>query len=325
MIYFKSRFMGLLSTSICCVPAMASNDLYGPLRSYAQSPMQVVSHTNILRSGHSLPSDFVETYGSGTVASVWAHTDEYALDYYHNQIEIGSKWQINSSWQWELNYRWVFAADNHLDGLTKSFHNLFGIGQNGRDKVDRDRFYIAMPQYDVLEDDFEGQTLANNLSTYLQYQVFQNEHHGLSIGGSLYFNDVAHGTFQGSNFEQGFQINYSYLSDAHAFYSMVGMTFRSDDRALLDLPYRHNTIAVAAGYRYALEDNHHLMFEYHWYQGSTEGPAEFADASNELVLGYRYLMENSALEFLAVENARNMDNSTDIAFTIGYRYIFSSS
>ena len=60
-----------------------------------------------------------------------------------------------------------------------------------------------MPQYDVLEDDFEGQTLANNLSTYLQYQVFQNEHHGLSIGGSLYFNDVAHGTFQGSNFEQG--------------------------------------------------------------------------------------------------------------------------
>ncbi|PFG56022.1 uncharacterized protein DUF3187 [Vibrio sp. ES.051] len=323
MMNFRHRLIGFICASMFSVPAFTSGAQYGPLRSYAQSPMQVVSHTNILRSGHSLPSGLVEAYGSGTVASVWAHTDEYALDYYHNQIEIGSKWQINSRWQWELNYRWVFAADNHLDGLTKSFHNLFGIGQNGRDNVDRDRFYISMRQYDVLEDDFKGQTLANNISTYVQYQVLQNEHHGLSVGGSLYFNDVAHAAFKGSNFEQGFQLNYSYLNDAHAFYSMVGMTFRSNDRALLELPYRHNTVATAVGYRYALEENHHLVVEYHWYQGSTEGPAEFADASNELVLGYRYVMESSAIEFLAVENARNMDNSTDIAFSLGYRYLFS--
>ncbi len=41
-------------------------------------------------------------------------------------------------------------------------------------------------------------------------------------------------------------------------------------------------------------------------------------------MGYRYLMGNSALEIMAIENARNMDNSTDIAFTIGYRYLLSS-
>ncbi len=33
-------------------------------------------------------------------------------------------------------------------------------------------------------------------------------------------------------------------------------------------------------------------------------------------------MENSAIEIMAIENARNMDNSTDIAFTFGYRYLF---
>ncbi|USD48876.1 DUF3187 family protein [Vibrio sp. SCSIO 43153] len=302
----------------------ATSDLYGPLRSYAQSPIQVVSHTNVLRSGYSLPSGYVEAYASGTIASVWAHTSDYSLDYYHNQLELGGKWQINEKWQWELNYRWVFAADNHLDGLTESFHDFFGIGQNGRDEVDKNRFYMSMPEYDILIENFEGETLANNLSTYLQYQLLQNEHHGLSIGGSLYYNDVPHGTFKGTSFEQGLQINYTYqLNSANVFYSMVGMTFRSGDRALKDFPYRHNTAAFASGYRYALKENHHFILEYHWYQGSTEGPSEFADTSNEFVIGYRYLMENSAIEIMAIENARNMDNSTDIAFTFGYRYLFS--
>jgi hypothetical protein len=95
---------------------------------------------------------------------------------------------------------------------------------------------------------------------------------------------------------------------------MAGMTFQNSDRALVYLPSRHNTAAFAGGCRYALEENHHSILEYHWYQGSIEGPSEFADALNEFVIGYRYLMENSA-----IENARNMDNSTDIAFTFGYR------
>lgn len=151
------------------------------------------------------PSGYVEAYGSGTVASVWAHTSDYSLDYYHNQLELGGKWQINEKWQWELNYRWVFAADNHLDGLTESFHDLFAIGQNGRDEVDKNRFYMSMPDYDILIEDFEGETLANNLSTYIQYQIIQNEHHGLSVGGSLYYNDVAHGAFKGNSFEQGYK------------------------------------------------------------------------------------------------------------------------
>lgn len=246
---------------------ICASDLYGPLRSYAQSPVQVVSNTNILRSGYALPSGYVEAYGSGTIASVWAHTSDYSLDYYHNQLELGGKWQIDEKWQWELNYRWFFAADNHLDGLTESFHDLFGIGQNGRDEVDKNRFYMSMPDYDILIEDFEGETLANNLSTYIQYQIVQNEHHGLSVGGSLYYNDVAHGSFKGNSFEQGVQINYTYrFNAANVFYSMAGMTFRNSDKALANFPYRHNTAAFAGGYRYALKNNHHFILEYHWYQ-----------------------------------------------------------
>ncbi len=313
----------ITSLALSPLPVTSAPDFYGPLRTYVQSPMQSVSHTNQLRSGFSLPAQYFEAYGSAAIASVWAHTDEYALDYYHNQLELGGKWQISSHWQWELNYRWVFAADNHLDGLTQSFHDLFGIDQNGRDEVSNNRFYISMPHYDVLGNDFDGQSIANNISTYLQYQFIEDSHHALSLGGSLYYNYVAHGPFKRSNFEQGIQINYSYLNSVHAIYSMIGATFRSDASALINLPYRHTTIALAGGYRYAFGDKHHLLIEYHWNQGSNEGPNEFSDAANEIAIGYRYLMKSSAFEVIATENVRNMDNSTDIALAFGYRHLFS--
>lgn len=132
----KLRWYPAIGTSVLFIssaPVLAAADYYGPLRTYAQAPVQSVSHTNYLRSAFSLPAEYFEASGSAALTSVWAHTDEYALDYYHNQIELGGKWQISDRWQWELNYRWVFAADNHLDGLTKGFHDLFGIDQNGRD------------------------------------------------------------------------------------------------------------------------------------------------------------------------------------------------
>ncbi|HDY7485803.1 TPA: DUF3187 family protein [Vibrio vulnificus] len=301
-----------------------ADDLYGPTRSYAQSPMQSNALSNVLRNARSLPDDSIEAYTSLTAASVWAETNDYMLDYYHNQLEAGARWQVNEQWQWELNYRWTFAADNHLDNLTIAFHDFFGIGQNGRDTVDKHRFYVSVPEYGVDEEGFEGETLSSAISTYVQYQLYQDQHHALSVGGSLYYNDVNSGPFEGSSFEQGLQLNYGYQKEQHAIYAMFGMTHRNKEVSIADIPYRKDTLAFATGYRYAFTRQHHILAEYHIYQGATEGPDDFSDPSNEFVLGYRYVMDSSALEVLMIENARNMDNSTDIAFTFGYRYLFKS-
>lgn len=318
----RLKLLTIMLIGSTSIPTMA-NDLYGPTRSYAQSPMQSNALSNVLRNGRSLPKDYVEAYTSLTVASIWAETSDYMLDYYHNQLEVGAKWQVDEKWQWELSYRWTFAANNHLDNLTQAFHDLFGIGQNGRDLVEKHRFYIAMPEYSINEEGFGGETLSSAISTYLQYQIFQTDHHAFSIGGSLYYNGVNNGPFEGHSFEQGLQANYSYLRGPHAFYSMLGMTTRDKEISIAEIPYRDDTFAFAAGYRYEINSKHHILAEYHTYQGASEGPDDFSDPSNEIVLGYRYVMENSALEVIAIENGRNMDNSTDIAFTLGYRYMFA--
>ena len=92
------------SLILSCAAALASTgvsateDHYGPLRSYAQSPIQSVSLAPVLRSAQQLPQDYTELYGSITGASVWADTENYSLDYYHNQLEVGGKWALSDKW-----------------------------------------------------------------------------------------------------------------------------------------------------------------------------------------------------------------------------------
>ena len=296
---------------------------YGPLNAYAQSPLQSNSLTPQLRSGYSLTESNVEFYANFTAASIWAHTDEYSIDYYQNQVNVGGKWQLDERWQIDLGYRLNYAGDNHLDGLTKSFHQLFGIDQNGRDEASSHQFSISIPQYDIDIEDFQSDTLSSATTLYLQYQWLNEQNHGLSLGGSIYYNHVNSGTFKGSDFEQAVQINYSYRNLSHQLFSTVGLAIHDTERIFTQLTHKQVTLSLILGYQYQIAPNHELHLEYRWYEGAIDTPKSFSEASNEFVLGYRYTMPQSALEISLTENLFNMDNSTDIAFTIGYRYHLS--
>ena len=104
------------------VPSAWANKDYGPLISYTQAPLQSVRLTPMLRSGFPLQEDKLELFTSLTAASIWANSRDYHLDYYQNQRQTGLRWQLTPEWQVELNYRWLFAANNHLDKITINFH-----------------------------------------------------------------------------------------------------------------------------------------------------------------------------------------------------------
>ena len=108
-----------------------ADDGYGPVQSYAQSPFHTNNLSPMLRSGFSMPQSQYELFISGTVSSIWAVTSDYELDYYQNQIALGGKWQLDEKWQLDVHYRWNYAGNNHLDGLTIGFHDLFSLEQNG--------------------------------------------------------------------------------------------------------------------------------------------------------------------------------------------------
>ncbi|MGF1756241.1 DUF3187 family protein [Vibrio makurazakiensis] len=297
-----------------------ANGKYGPLLSYAQSPIQTNSLTPQLRSGLPLTADDVQLYSSFTAASIWIDTPDYHADYYQNQLFVGSKWQANEKWQFDVNYRWGFAANNYLDGPTKSFHDWFGIDQNGRDEVDNHQFTLSMPKYGIDESNFKGDTITSAVSFYGQYQLLETEDYGLSIGSALFYNRVSSGAFKGNNLEQSLQLNYTYLLEKHSFFSSLGFNYRYNHDVIGDFPLDALSWTLIGGYQYQVFEKHQLHAEYRIYEGAEDGHSEFSRLVHEALLGYRYIMDQSALELSLVENMFNMDNSTDIAFTFGFRY-----
>ncbi|MGR5063164.1 DUF3187 family protein [Photobacterium sp. DNB22_13_2] len=293
---------------------------YGPLKTYAQSPLQSNALTPLVRSGFSHAPDTVELYATGTIASVWAHTDDYSADYYQNDLSIGGHWQLNNKWALELDYTWRFAANNRLDSLTEAFHDTFGIGLNGRDEVEKHSFDISVPQYDVEIHNFEGETISNAFSFYTSYQLLENRHHGLSLGGSLYFNYVGSGPFKTSNFEQALQLNYSYQAGKHSVYTLLGVSYRHDDEVLAQIKYNKFAFATGVSYQYQISPKHRFLAEVHVYEGASDATSDLSEPSTEFLLGYRYHTKSGVIELSMIENVFNMDNSTDIAFTVGYRH-----
>ncbi len=294
-----------------------------PMFVYAQSPI----HSNVLstqlRSAQPNRAGSVEFKSSYTQASIWAHTDAYALDYYQNQSNIAIQWQASPVWKTELDYRVVTAKDNGLDSFVMGFHDLFGIGQNGRDEVAEDQFTMDFNNAGVHVSDFEGDDLTNALTFYNELLLYSRGPMSLSAGGSLFYNNVRSGEFARTSFEQGVQLNYSYITSRHNFFSTVGLVHRNGDDYLVgleDLSFENVSASWAIGYEYRFNARHSLLLESLNYQGWATDEPDFSEPSNEVVVGYRYRINQLAIEALMIENIRNMDNSTDIGFTLGLRF-----
>ncbi|MDK9736336.1 DUF3187 family protein [Vibrio sp. D404a] len=288
-----------------------------PMFVYAQSPI----HSNVLstqlRSAEPKRTGSVEFKSSYTQASIWAHTSDYALDYYQNQTHLALEWQASPVWKTELEYRNVTAKDNGLDSFVMGFHDLFGIGQNGRDQVEDDQFSMDFHKAGVSISDFEGDDLTNAVTWYNEVLIVARGPSMLSVGGSLFYNKVKDGQFARSSFEQSVQANYSIVTPRHRIFSTIGLVHRNGNQANVEL--ENFSFSWAVGYEHAFNMRHSLVVESLNYHGWATNDPDFSEPSNEFVLGYRYRLQPVMFEAAMTENIRNMDNSTDIAFTLGLR------
>ncbi|NOI88021.1 DUF3187 family protein [Vibrio sp. 99K-1] len=290
---------------------------------YAQSPI----HSNVLstqlRSAEPNRTGTIEFKSSYTQASIWAHTQAYSLDYYQNQSNIAVQWQASPIWKTELDYRVVTAKDSGLDSFVMGFHDLFGVGQNGRDEVAEDQFTMDFHNAGVHVSDFEGDDLTNAITFYNELLLYSRGPMSLSAGGSLFYNNVRSGQFARTSFEQGVQLNYSYITPRHSFFSTIGLVHRNSDGHLVSderLALENVSASWAVGYEYRWNQRHSFVLESLNYQGWATNDPDFSEPSNEVVVGYCYRLYRLALEALMIENIRNMDNSTDIGFTLGVRF-----
>ncbi|PMG35332.1 hypothetical protein BCU97_16130 [Vibrio splendidus] len=320
------KFRALLTTLIAVLVLfhLPENAKASPMFVYAQSPI----HSNVLstqlRSAQPNRVGAFEFKSSYTQASIWAHTSAYALDYYQNQSNIAIQWQASPIWKTELDYRKVTAKDNGLDSFVMGFHDLFGLGQNGRDEVADNQFTMDFHDAGVHVSDFEGDDLTNAVTFYNELLLYSRGATSLSAGGSLFYNNVRDGQFARTSFEQGVQLNYSYITLRHSVFSTIGLVHRNSDGHFVtdeNLSLENVSTSWAIGYEYRFNRRHSFLLESLNYQGWASNDPDFSEPSNEVVVGYRYRLHQLAVEALMIENIRNMDNSTDIGFTLGFRFL----
>ncbi|WP_394203942.1 DUF3187 family protein [Shewanella waksmanii] len=293
-----------------------------PMQVGAQAPMQASSLTPNLQNAFSQPLGQSKVNMGFTAGSVWAHTEDYTADYYYNTVNVNYQKQQSQRFSWQANWQYQYSGNNHLDTLTIWFHDAFGFDQNGRDQTAKHQNRIIAAQHGVDLVGFDGATLNNALTLSGQYQLWQTAHHAVAVQASLYYNYVPSGDFKKGNFEQAVQVNYSYQYQQHSINTMVGVSYRDDSEVFAGLNYSHTAYAFAVGYNYALSEHHSLAIEYKFFSGASDGDTDLAENANEVVIGYRYQNKRWQFELVSIENIRNMDNSTDIAFALNASYLF---
>lgn len=296
----------------------AAHEIAKPLRTAASSPFQSTRLSTQLQSA--FKDQQAEFYFTNSASSIWAHSNDYSLDYYQTNVTAGMKLPTGEKFTTGIEYQYTWANDNGLDSFVMDFHDLFGVGQNGRDEVEEDGFHVSSERYGVQLDDFEDENLVSALKMELQYHWYQSDTDALSLSGLIYFDQPDEDSFRSDAFEYGLQLNYSKSLSKHSFHSTVGLIKRSDNSSLESIDIVNVTAEIGLGYVYALSESHHFISEYYIFQGALDDDSAFSKPSQEVTLGYRYLFADfSAIELSMTENIGNMDNSTDIMFTLGFR------
>ncbi|MCL1097655.1 DUF3187 family protein [Shewanella gelidii] len=312
------------SAAVVAKPDASSSD-FGPLLIRAQAPLQSSSVSTKIRNAFQSVNH--EVYASASMASIWAINDDYTMDYYQNDLQFGGQYAFESGTKIELTYLYRFAANNHLDSLSIAFHDAIGLGQNGREDVDKHRFVIDAPNYiDAPITDFANETLNNVWELYFEQNLYQSApdslgaHHALSLGATLFYNYVGHGPFADHSFEQSAQLNYSVNFDhQHYLYTLASLSHR-DSTDIENFRFKEWTYSLGAGYQYRYDDKHSFLAEMQIYEGIARDLEDLKESVYEFTLGYRYHYKQGAFEIAMIENVINADNSADIAFTFAYRH-----
>lgn len=300
-----------------------ANDTFGAMEVYSAAPYHATSLTPKLRSG--IQSQRNEVFFSIASGSMWAESPHHKMDYYQNQINLGGKFQVNQRLNVELKYQWLNANDNGLDPITYGFHELFNIGQNGRDEVEYGEYTIESPHGNYY--DFEGANIAKNFSIYADYLIYARGASSVTVGGTLYVGHSDDDVFEHDTFDQSVQLNYGFATSQVQFYSTLGLSFNQNPylESQDSDEYRRKRFNFGMGFNYALAPAHRIILETTISQGALKESStsdEFSKKTFEATLGYRYLWRNMAFELAMVENYINMDNSADIGFVGGVRMQF---
>lgn len=314
---------------------------YGPLALSSQSPFQSLRFSPLPRTPSTLARGQWEVTLAGTWANLWAPDETsglgagdpgaYLLDYETLHGRATVSYGLTNTVEVEAAYeeRHRFAGD--MDGLIQGFHDLFGIDQNGRDQVPRDRLFLFLDPADgrepiLLRDGAHG-LFVRNASLTVQHNVTC----GTETWPALAYAVTGRFNLEAPDLdEEGTDLGLSASAakrwgEVYAYASLAAARFSATSARGLSLTETQWSLLLAGEWRFGPRQS--FVVQYLLTEGALDMDSPrldaFGDASHEVTLGYKVeLIDRGVLEFGLVENIITFDNSPDFGIHLGWTQRF---
>jgi len=337
LMVIKGIFLLILSATVAFAEEISPdcNHGLGTLQMLSQSPAQSLRLTLPMV----VPGDIKPGWGThihSTWTNMWANEKEYLLDYemLDTLLVVSYGFDTRLGITLAFNNRDYFGGE--MDGFIQSFHDLFGLSQDGRDDAPKDRKIVRLfdPQTGQTTAELSAHDLCNNSIDLL---VNYNISHGSQTWPSLNaYGVVSYSLDAADLFKDDNQADFGFgMGSAKQWskrwYTYVAVGFSIFD----DWQMRDSNASVK---RIDFEDLQFTgMFSLSWLYTPTfaiiaqylyDGPAidnidKLDEPSHEIHLGFKWNARNyGMIEFALIENIITLDNSPDFGLHLGWSYFF---
>jgi len=242
----------------------------------------------------------------------------YLLDYESLDLDLSYAYGISDTFQIGAEYEQRSMFGGIMDGLIESFHDLFGLYQDGRDLWPRNQVSIFIdpengePPLSLTGADLTG-TFARNLLLTIQHNLTCGSARlpALSWAATARYSLGNPAQLEGSSFDVAVSAAAAHRFGNFYLYLTLGYAWYGSDAVYgIDLETTQSTILAAAEWRFRPRMS--LVAQYLRSEGVAKDLGVFSDPSNEIVFGWKWeARAGGVLEVGVLENIVNLDNSPD--------------
>ena len=301
----------------------------GILQLRSQSPAQSLRLTMPSVIPGAFKPGSLGVHAGTTWTNVWIDSSEVALDYEMLDTHIAVSYGINK----QLGIGIAFDQRNYfgggMDNFIQEFHDIFGIDQNGRDRVERNLSRIIRydDQGNIISETDDLSFLENNgISLIAQYILSHGTTMWPAIGVSGVLRYGLNSPYSKDNHEPldwniGIGLS-KRLTDIWYIYSHLGYT-RYGQTELIGLEFKKDAISIMLAFAWQWKPNFSMLFQYVFSEGIVKDFGSLSDPSHEVNIGFKWrLSSGSIIEFAMVENVITYDNSPDFGLHLAFSHPF---
>jgi hypothetical protein len=302
---------------------------YGPLHLPSQAPAQVLRLGLRPRTPSTIAEGQYELLWTESFANIFNYEEnDYRLDYLTLNSTLALAYGVSDTFEVELALGNLSRTDSYLDPVTDAFHDLFGLGDSGRDQFpERDNVIDLEPKDGSpdIEDRSSGSE-ATHVTLTAQHNLTCGTDVWPALAWSVSTRWDAGGDAElegSSDFSAGLSVSaakrlgeevYVYLGAAYNWYGPD----ESRGLALKDEQW-----GGLVAFEWAYRPRRSWVLEYLVNEGAAESRDPFDHTTHEVHLGWKAeVRRGTVLEIGLIENIINEDNSPDFGLHFGLRHRF---